>query len=133
MLTPNQELAIAMECEVRTSRSGGSGGQHVNKVETKIELIFRPNDSLLLRPQQKQLIIERSGTEIRIVSDRFRSQLRNRSDALRKLITKLNSLLKVPTKRLSTQPTKASKARNRRVKERKSDIKRNRRRPDTGL
>lgn len=133
MLTPNQELAIAIECEVKTSRSGGSGGQHVNKVETKVELIFRPNDSLLLRPNQKQLIIGRAGAEIRIVSDRFRSQLRNRSDALRKLISKLNSILKVPTKRIATQPTKTSKARNRRVKERKSEIKRNRRRPDSSF
>jgi ribosome-associated protein len=130
MLTPAQELALALECEVRTSRSGGAGGQNVNKVETKVELIFHPNQSLVLKSNEKSLLIEKAGMEIRIVSDRFRSQLRNRGDALRKLITKINGLLKVQPKRLPTKPTKASQARNRRVKERKSEIKRNRRRLD---
>lgn len=130
MLTPSQELALALECEVRTSRSGGAGGQNVNKVETKVELIFHPNQSLVLKATEKSILVKKAGVEIRIVSDRFRSQLRNRGDALRKLITKINGLLKVQPKRIPTKPTKASQARNRRVKERKSEIKRNRRRLD---
>ncbi len=130
MLTPSQELALALECEVRTSRSGGAGGQNVNKVETKVELLFHPGSSLVLKPNEKALVAEKAGEEIRIVSDRFRSQLRNRGDALRKLITKINGLLKVQNKRIPTKPTKASQAKNRRIKERKSEIKRNRRRFD---
>jgi len=95
------------------SRSSGPGGQHVNKVNTCVELRFNVTASSLLTEIEKQTIIKKlksvltSEGEIIIVSQTERSQLRNKENSIEKFNTLLNKAL---TKRKRRIPTKATKA-----------------------
>jgi ribosome-associated protein len=85
-----QERNFESEFEFRASRSGGKGGQNVNKVETKIELNFDIVSSNLLNDDEKQKIfiklknrIDKNGV-LKIVSQTERSQFLNKSQAVKK-------------------------------------------------
>jgi ribosome-associated protein len=123
MLTEAAAEAIIKECLFRTSRSGGKGGQNVNKVETRVELIFQVTDSKLLTDVQKERIISKAGPDIRVASEKHRTQSANRYEAGEKLILKLNQLLKKEKPRRPTKPTKASKRRKKESKTRHSEKK----------
>ncbi|MEM9023575.1 MAG: peptide chain release factor-like protein, partial [Bacteroidota bacterium] len=75
---------IARELAFRTSRSGGKGGQHVNKVETRVELLFSFPASAGLSAAEKALAVSRLATyldseqRMHLFSDRFRTQLANK-------------------------------------------------------
>jgi ribosome-associated protein len=127
---PRNELRFAF------SASGGPGGQHANRSNTRVELRFDVESSSALGPVQRQRVIERLGTEIRIVADDERSQLRNRSLAEQRLAERIRQALRVDRPRRATKPTKASQQRRMATKQRRSDIKRTRRKPgvsDPGL
>lgn len=115
MLTAEQ-VEILREKDVRfiTSRSGGKGGQNVNKVESKVELIFSIEGSQALRESQKKILLQSHSSklkagEIRILSQTSRSQIENKEKALLKLKNLLEELLKPKKKRIATQPKKSAK------------------------
>lgn len=117
------------ELDVSFGPSGGPGGQHANRSHTRVELRFDVEASSAFGPGQRQRVIDRLGTEIRVVADDERSQLRNRALAERRLVERLQEALRVETPRRPTKPTRASKARRVAGKQHRGQVKRNRARP----
>jgi len=117
------------ELDVRFSASGGPGGQHANKAATRAELTFDVEASAAFTEAQRDRLRSRLGSSIRIVADDERSQLRNRTLAEERLVAKLREALHVPRRRRPTRPTRGSQRRRVDEKKRRSDVKRNRRRP----
>jgi ribosome-associated protein len=97
----------------KTSRSGGKGGQNVNKVSSKVELIFNLSSASFLTDDERMLIIERLAGRldqegnIHVVSQEDRSQLLNKEKTIAKLIALLKSAMHVQKKR---KPTKTPKS-----------------------
>jgi len=102
------------EFKFRTSRSSGKGGQHVNKVSTKVELIFNVPKSKILDADEKVIVKERlrnklsSRGDLRIVTELFRSQLRNKNICIERFYKIMEKALKRSKYRLATEPTKTS-------------------------
>ena len=120
------------ELKWRFSRSSGSGGQNVNKINSRVELIFNLNSSKVFSPFQKQRI--RDQLKNRIVNDCIcvavqeeRTQYQNRKLALIRLALLLNHGLKSSSKiRRLTHPTRSSQRRRVDLKKKRGIIKRNR-------
>jgi ribosome-associated protein len=93
------QLLIEKELKFRTSRSSGSGGQNVNKVETRVELIFEPALSQGLDADEKRLIAEKLANRITkegqiiVVAQESRSQGSNRAHALRRFFALIQKAL----------------------------------------
>jgi ribosome-associated protein len=120
------------ELEWRFTPSGGPGGQHANKANTRVELRFDVEGSPSLGPRQRTRLLERLGPTVRIVADDERSQLRNRSVALERLRARLADSLHIEAPRRATAPSKSAEERRLDAKRRRSSVKRNRSwRPDT--
>jgi ribosome-associated protein len=123
---PGGELAIAF------ARSGGPGGQNVNKVASKVELRWNPTTSAALGDDERAWLIERlrsrltsDGTLI-VTSTATRDQLKNRDDATEKLALIVRTALARPKPRRATRPSRSAKRRRVADKRHKSEIKRNR-------
>lgn len=134
MLTEEQIQDIFKELSYKTSRSGGKGGQNVNKVESKVEISFDVLNSGVLSEEIKQKILNRTNLTdssgcIKIISEKHRSQLENKEEARRKLIQLLQHTLRPVKKRRPTKPTKASKRKKEKSKKLHSEKKQNRRKP----
>ncbi|MEY2455028.1 MAG: ribosome-associated protein [Acidimicrobiaceae bacterium] len=120
------------ELEWRFTPSGGPGGQHANKANTRVEVRFDVEGSPSLGPRQRARLLERLGPSVRIVADDERSQLRNRSLALERLRARLADGLHIEAPRRATTPSKSAEQRRLDAKRRRSSVKRNRSwRPDT--
>jgi ribosome-associated protein len=103
---------LLREITFKTSRSGGKGGQHVNKVSSKVELYLNINSSSLFTEQQKQRISDKLSNRInaegflQIVTEEDRSQLRNKERSLEKLLLLLKAALHQVKLRKPTKPGK---------------------------
>lgn len=112
----NNIMIPLTEIEIQAVRSQGSGGQNVNKVSTAIHLRFDINASSLPEPYRERLLnikdsrISSEGVII-IKAQRFRSQIKNKEDAINRLQAMINSVIVEIKPRRPTRPTKASKIR----------------------
>jgi ribosome-associated protein len=123
-------LAVPLsELHLRFSASGGPGGQHANKVNTRVELRFDISRSPSLGPRQRARLLERLGPELRLVVDDERSQLRNRQLAVERFRQRMADALRVEKARRPTRPSRGAKERRLAAKRQLSERKRNRR-PD---
>ncbi len=116
MVKEKLHLLIA-ELEFKATRSSGPGGQHVNKVSTKIELRFNVNSSLVLSEKEKGIIREKlqniinSEGELIITDQSSRSQIKNKANSISKFSDIIEKALKPIKKRVPTKPTLSSKIR----------------------
>ena len=130
---PFSYTAILSETTIRTSRSSGAGGQSVNKLETKVALIFNVNRSDALSTNQKRNLYQRleskinSESEIVISSQTHRSQSRNRKEAEERLLELLQKALRPVKKRIVTKISKAKKETRLKEKRKRSEVKSSRR------
>ena len=118
MLVVNDRIRVPLdEFEWSYARSGGPGGQNVNKVESKALLRWNVTASESLPPDVKARFLAKNRNrltgegEFVLTSQRFRDQERNRQDCLEKLISLLQTAATPPVPRVATKPTKASKRR----------------------
>jgi ribosome-associated protein len=119
------------ELDWRVSRSGGPGGQHANTTDTRVEVVFRVDESAALGPRQRDRLLARLGPVVTAVAADTRSQARNRALALERLRSKLAAGLHVTPARRPTRPSAAATAKRVDEKRRRSEVKRRRRPPDT--
>ncbi len=112
IVLPESDEELLRECEVETFRSGGPGGQHVNKVETGVRLRHLPSGVVVSCREE-------------------RSQHRNKVSCVRRLREKIARLNYTPPTRLPTRRTRAAKQRTLEEKARRSRVKRLRAKPSS--
>jgi ribosome-associated protein len=127
-VTPSLAIPLS-ELQFRFSPSGGPGGQHANKVNTRVELRFDVARSPSLGPRQRARLIDRIGPEIRVVADDERSQRRNRELAVERFRARVADALHIEKPRRPTRPSRGAKERRLTEKRHLSERKRSRR-PD---
>jgi ribosome-associated protein len=128
-----RDLAIPLaEVDLRVSRSSGPGGQHANVTASRVEAVFDVAGSPSLTEDQRRRASARVGPRIRAVAQDTRSQARNRELALERLRARLAEALAVQRPRRRTKPSQGARERRLGAKRRRSESKRQRRRPSEG-
>ncbi|MGB4397775.1 MAG: alternative ribosome rescue aminoacyl-tRNA hydrolase ArfB [Daejeonella sp.] len=134
MLFSKQDLT--REITFKTSRSGGKGGQNVNKVSSKVEINLNIHASALFNDEQKAILAEKLANRInsegilQVITEEDRSQLRNKELGLEKLIILLRNALHKPKTRKATKPGKGVIEKRLKFKQATAIKKINRRRGD---
>ena len=127
-----QERELIRECVFKTARSGGKGGQNVNKVETKVELWFDIRNSYRLSDEEKELLLKKLANKLdkegnlHIQEQSDRTQLKNKELLKEKFYKLILSGLKVAKPRKATKVSKAVKAKRLESKRVKSELKQSR-------
>jgi ribosome-associated protein len=130
------EKDFSPEFNFITARSGGPGGQNVNKVNSKVTLCFNVNDSELLADDEKILITEKLANKINsegvllITSQAERTQLANKERCIQKFYDLVSKALIVQKKRRKTKPSKSAIEKRLDEKKKQSEKKQSRKKPD---
>ncbi|MBP2831382.1 aminoacyl-tRNA hydrolase [Aquimarina sp. U1-2] len=126
---------IINELKFKAIRSSGAGGQHVNKVSSKVELSFDIENSQGLSPDEKLLLSQKLSSKLTktgvllVYCDDSRSQHRNKELGIQRLLDTLKVNLQVPKKRMATKPSKAAVAKRLDAKQKLAQKKNNRKKP----
>lgn len=121
------------ELTFRFSRSGGPGGQNVNKVSTRVEVIFDVAASPSLSDEDRSRVAAYAGARITkegkltVASERSRSQWKNREMAIERLVALLRASLAPQKRRIATVPTAGSRSKKLHSKKKQSEKKQRRR------
>ena len=105
---------ILKELKFKAVRSSGAGGQHVNKVSSKVELIFDLQNSAEYTEEEKELLIKNLSPKLTkkkillLNCDESRSQHKNKEIVIKRFLQLISNGLKVPKKRKPTKPSKSS-------------------------
>ncbi|MBI4421057.1 MAG: aminoacyl-tRNA hydrolase [Gemmatimonadetes bacterium] len=120
------------ELRFRTSRAGGPGGQHVNKAETRVEVLWDVARSSLLSEPERERVLRKLANRIdadgvlHVVADERRSFTQNRGAAVARLQALVDSARRAPKPRKPTRPSRAAREARLREKRRRSETKRTR-------
>jgi ribosome-associated protein len=127
------KVDVYSEIKFSTARSGGKGGQNVNKVETMVEGRWNVSESAFFTEEQKRIISEKLANKITdegvllVKSQTARTQLSNKEEVVKKINALLTQALLKKKARIATKPSKASKEQRIDSKKIKSEVKSNRR------
>jgi ribosome-associated protein len=127
---------LSKEITFQTSRSGGKGGQNVNKVETAVTGFLKIDLVHLFTPEQKQLLKEKlsnrinAAGELYIKSQVHRTQLANREEVIEKMNALVKKALEKKKKRIATKTSKAAKEKRLDSKKKKAEVKGGRKKVD---
>ncbi|WP_298264833.1 alternative ribosome rescue aminoacyl-tRNA hydrolase ArfB [uncultured Lutibacter sp.] len=106
--------ALIKELKFKAVKSSGAGGQHVNKVSTKVELVFDLQNSSEFTKEEKELLLQKLKNKLTkenslfLSCDESRSQHKNKELVIQRFLKLIENSLKVPKKRKATKPSKSS-------------------------
>lgn len=131
-------IDLIKEISFQTTRSGGKGGQNVNKVETAVIGSLHIETSQLLTEDQKKILLEKLSNRItgdgflQVKAQEHRTQLANKEEVIEKINKLVNAALIKKKARIATKVSKAAKERRIESKKRKADIKSGRKKFNRG-